>query len=52
MTKASAVANRALKGEPQMVQRGEWATATWRSGEMVYMLALEGSPNELRSYLL
>jgi hypothetical protein len=52
MTKASAVANRALKSEPQMVQRGDWATATWRSGEMVYMLALEGSPDQLRSYLL
>jgi hypothetical protein len=52
MTKASAVANRALKSEPQMMQRGEWATATWRSGEMVYMLALQGSPDQLRSYLL
>jgi hypothetical protein len=52
MTKASAMANRAVNGEPQMVQRGEWATATWRSGEMVYMLALEGSPDQLRSYLL
>jgi hypothetical protein len=52
MTKASAMADRALQGEPQMVQRGEWATATWRSGEMVYMLALEGSPDQLRSYLL
>jgi hypothetical protein len=52
MTKASAVANRALKSEPQMVQRGEWATATWRSGEMVYMLAMQGSDDQLRSYLL
>ena len=52
MTKASAAANRALKSEPQMVQRGDWATATWRSGEMVYMLALQGSHDQLRSYIL
>jgi hypothetical protein len=51
MTKASALANRTLRSEPQMVQRGQWATATWRSGEMVYMLVSEGSPDELRSYL-
>jgi len=52
MTKASALANRTLRSEPQMVQRGQWATATWRSGEMVYMLVSGGSPDELRSYLL
>jgi hypothetical protein len=52
VTKASAIANRAPQSKPEMVQRGEWATATWRNGEMVYMLALEGSPDELRSYLL
>jgi hypothetical protein len=39
------------EGEPQFLQRGEWATATWREGEMIYMLALEGSPDQLRSYL-
>ena len=52
MTKASAMVSRAREGEPQLVQRGKWATATWRSGEMVYMLVSEGSPDALRSYLL
>jgi hypothetical protein len=34
------------------VQHGKWATATWREGDKVYMLALEGSRDQLRSYLL
>jgi len=40
------------KGGAHLVQRGGWATATWRDGDMIYMLALEGSPDQLRSYLL
>jgi hypothetical protein len=39
------------KSEPEFVQRGEWATATWREGDKVYMLALEGSSDQLRAYL-
>jgi hypothetical protein len=35
-----------------VIQQGHWATATWREGDMIYMLALEGSRDELRSYLL
>lgn len=52
VTKASAAADRALEGEPKLVQQGEWATATWRKGDMIYMLALEGSREQLQSYLL
>jgi hypothetical protein len=37
---------------PRLVQRDHWATATWREGNMTYMLALEGSPDQLRRYLL
>jgi len=37
---------------PRFVQQGDWATATWRSGEMVCMLALEGREDQLRSSVL
>ncbi|HME87897.1 MAG TPA: hypothetical protein VKE30_01645 [Chthoniobacterales bacterium] len=40
------------EGEPQFVQRGKWVTATWREGDTIYMLALEGSLDQLRNYLL
>lgn len=50
------VATRAVgeqrKAGAQLVQQGEWTTATWREGDMLYMLALEGSRDQLRSYLL
>jgi len=36
----------------KFVQQDEWATATWREGDKVYMLALEGSRDQLRAYLL
>jgi hypothetical protein len=49
---ASATTDRAREGKARFVERGEWATATWREGEMIFMLALEGSPEQLRSYLL
>ena len=49
---ASVPLNRADKSEPRFVQHGSWATATWRDGGTVYMLALEGPPDQLRSYLL
>ena len=38
--------------QPNVVRQDHWATATWREGEMIYMLALEGSRDQLRSYLL
>ncbi len=47
----SAEFDRKLKRQPRVVQQDHWATATWREGEMTYMLALEGSPDQLRSYL-
>jgi len=49
---ASAAADRAIKRKANLVQRGDWSTATWREGYMIYMLALEGSPDQLRTYLL
>jgi hypothetical protein len=52
VTNAAATSDRARTGEPKLVQRGGWATATWREGNMVCMLALEGSRDQLDSYLL
>jgi hypothetical protein len=52
MTNVSMESDRRLKHEAKVVQQGHWATATWREGDMIYMLALEGSRDELRSYLL
>jgi hypothetical protein len=52
MTNVSTEPDRAIKHEAKVIQRGHWATATWREGDMIYMLALEGSRDELRSYLL
>jgi hypothetical protein len=49
---ASAKSDRAIKHKAKVIQQGNWATATWREGDMVYMLALEGSRDELRPYLL
>src|SRR5262249_50335237 len=43
---------RAREGRPEFIQQGQWATATWPEGEMICMLALEGSRDQLRSYLL
>jgi len=44
--------DRTINGRPELVQQGQWATATWREGKVVYMLALEGSRDQLRTYLL
>jgi hypothetical protein len=52
MTNVSEKSDRAMKDEAKAIQQGRWATATWREGEMIYMLALEGSRDELRRYLL
>jgi hypothetical protein len=51
-THASAAAGRTLRAERKLVQQGPWTTATWREGDMIYMLALEGSRDQLRAYLL
>ena len=48
----SGESDRGLKCQPRVVQQDRWATATWREGDMAYMLALEGSPDQLRTYLL
>jgi hypothetical protein len=52
MTNVSTDSDRAIKHDAKVIQQGHWATATWREGDMIYMLALEGSRDELRSYLL
>jgi hypothetical protein len=52
MRTSPAASDRIREAEVKLIQRGEWATATWREGEMIYMLALEGSRDQLRSYLL
>jgi hypothetical protein len=49
---SSAASDRRLKHEPRLLQHEQWATATWREDGMTYMLALEGSRDQLRSYLL
>jgi hypothetical protein len=43
--------DRTPEGKPKLNQQGEWTTATWREGDKIYMLAMEGSPEELRPYL-
>jgi hypothetical protein len=48
----SAASRRATGPKPKLIQQGRWATATWREGDLIYMLALEGSRDQLRSYLL
>ncbi len=52
MRTSPAASDRIREAEVKLIQRGEWATATWCEGEMIYMLALEGSRDQLRSYLL
>jgi hypothetical protein len=51
-TNVSPSVDHTFKREAKFVQQGAWATATWREGDRVYMLALEGSRAQLRSYLL
>lgn len=50
MNSASSV-DQTVHREAKFIQKGEWETATWREGDRVYMLALEGSAEQLRSYL-
>lgn len=39
------------KLKPTLLRQGKWTTATWREGDRIYMLALEGPPEQLRPYL-
>ena len=52
MTNVSTESDRAIKHDAKVIQQGQWATATWREGNMIYMLALEGSRDELQHYVL
>ncbi len=52
MTPVSTDSDRSIKHQAKLIQQDHWATATWRQGDMIYMLALDGSRDELRSYLL
>lgn len=38
--------------DPYIATQGHWTTATWQTGDTVYMVALEGSREQLRSYFL
>lgn len=38
--------------KPLVANEGPWTTATWRSGDTIYMVALDGSREQLRAYLL
>jgi hypothetical protein len=51
VTNGSAMLKRMPEAEPKLARQGPWATATWRDNGTVYMLALEGSTDQLRSYL-
>lgn len=44
-------ARKAIGAKPSVVQQGKWATLTWRGGDKLYMLALEGGGEQLRKYL-
>jgi hypothetical protein len=50
-TTATPATNHIGKVEPTLVRQGNWTTATWREGDQIYMLALEGSPDQLRPYV-
>jgi hypothetical protein len=52
ITNVSTDSDLSIKHQAKVIQQGHWATATWREGDMIYMLALEGSPDQLRGYLL
>jgi hypothetical protein len=50
-TESTQATDHGAKAKPTFVQQGGWTTATWREGDKVYMLAMEGSPEQLRPYL-
>jgi hypothetical protein len=50
-TNATSTTTSQVTAKPSVVKRGDWATATWREGDKIYMIALEGSLDQLRSYL-
>ena len=52
ITNAVPPSARPPKTAPEFVRQGGWATATWREGDTTCMLALEGSRDQLRTYLL
>ena len=51
-TNAVPPSSRSLKTAPEFVRQDGWAIATWHEGDTTYMLALEGSRDQLRTYLL
>ncbi len=50
-TAATPATNHVEKVKPTLARQGNWTTATWREGDRIYMLALEGSPDQLRPYV-
>lgn len=47
----SALPNAPTNSEPEFVQVGEWLTASWSQGELVYLFAGQGDEAALRKYL-
>ncbi len=39
------------KTTPTLLRQGDWTTATWREGNKIYMVAIEGSPEQLQPYV-
>jgi hypothetical protein len=52
VTRASKVSRAGTPRDPHIVVHGPWTTATWREGDKICMIALEGSRDQLRSFLL
>ncbi len=48
---ASAMTTGHWKTKPTLLRQGDWMTATWREGDKIYMIALEGTPDQLRPYV-
>lgn len=48
---ATLESNSVIPIEPAIVQQGKWATASWREGNKLCMLVLEGTGEQLRKYL-
>jgi hypothetical protein len=50
-TAATSASDHIGKVKRTLLRQGKWTTATWREGDRIYMLALEGSPEQLQPYL-
>jgi hypothetical protein len=39
-------------GDPQIAPQGDWMTAAWREGDMIYLMAAQGDRQAIESYWL